>query len=436
MNRRPERAALRTARTERAWSQTAAARELRALARARDGPEATAASLKTQLSRWENGHAVPEPEYRVLLAELYGRTPEQLGLLPEPEHASTATERVRARLAAAAAVDNQVVALWTEQLTLAQRLDDELGATGAGELVRVQVGLLQRTLEHTLSSDARATVAGVLTGAAALAGRQALDQGDPEEAWQQYGAARAAAQEAGSPGALVRALAGQAEVLREIGEAAEAVGLLEHAASDGPPAARVRLAAARGAAYAAAGDAAGAQREFDRAARALATGGLAGTRPDPGRADRGRPDRQQPDRGAPDPPHPPDRPSPDPRPPGQPRADQPPPELRPPDLGWAEARIELADLHRWHGHALAALHDPAAVPPLESALAAAPRAARHRAALHADLAVSLATVGRSDEAAEHAGAARRLAERIGSQRIAARLASSGFPRQVGGILGR
>ncbi len=65
---------LRTARAARGWSQTEAARELAALARSRGMPVAAAASLKTLLSRWENGHSLPEPQYRTLLADLYGRS--------------------------------------------------------------------------------------------------------------------------------------------------------------------------------------------------------------------------------------------------------------------------------------------------------------------------------------------------------------------------
>ena len=71
---------LRTARAARGWSQAEAARELAALARSRGLPVAAAASLKTLLSRWENGHSLPEQQYRTLLADLYGRQPTELGL--------------------------------------------------------------------------------------------------------------------------------------------------------------------------------------------------------------------------------------------------------------------------------------------------------------------------------------------------------------------
>ena len=70
---------LRDARRDRGWSQTAAVTRLRELAEAGRVDVASAASLKTQLSRWENG-TVPEEPYRTLLAELYGRELADLGI--------------------------------------------------------------------------------------------------------------------------------------------------------------------------------------------------------------------------------------------------------------------------------------------------------------------------------------------------------------------
>ena len=60
---------LREARRDKGWSQTAAVGRLRELAEAGRVEVASAASLKTQLSRWENG-TVPEEPDRTLLAQL------------------------------------------------------------------------------------------------------------------------------------------------------------------------------------------------------------------------------------------------------------------------------------------------------------------------------------------------------------------------------
>src|SRR5918994_312882 len=152
---------LRAARIAQGWSQSDAARALARTAADRGMRVAVPASLKTQLSRWENGHAVPEAPYRVLLAELYGRTAVELGLEPTG-HVAPAPDpagRLRARVAAAAAVDGAVVALWKRQLTTLQELDDRLGAAGAAAAVRVLVDQLEAVLPHLSEPADRRAVA-------------------------------------------------------------------------------------------------------------------------------------------------------------------------------------------------------------------------------------------------------------------------------------
>ncbi len=69
---------LQAARAARGWSQPRAAWELIRLAKRKEIHVASAASLKTQLSRWENGHVTPD-FYQALLCELYQATPAELG---------------------------------------------------------------------------------------------------------------------------------------------------------------------------------------------------------------------------------------------------------------------------------------------------------------------------------------------------------------------
>jgi len=71
---------LKAAREARQWSQLRLLSELRKRGRARGIPMPTQASLKTAISRWENGHHVPQEPYRDLLAEIYETTPSALGL--------------------------------------------------------------------------------------------------------------------------------------------------------------------------------------------------------------------------------------------------------------------------------------------------------------------------------------------------------------------
>src|ERR1700679_358119 len=69
---------LQAARQAKGWSQVAAVSRLISLANQRKISVASAQSLKTQLSRWENGHVTPA-FYQALLCELYGSSPLQLG---------------------------------------------------------------------------------------------------------------------------------------------------------------------------------------------------------------------------------------------------------------------------------------------------------------------------------------------------------------------
>ena len=365
--------ALRAARVARGWSQSEAARQLAALGLAAGAPVAAAASLKTLLSRWENGHAVPDPQYRALLAQLYERTPAELGIegAPADPAVADARERLLAALAAAATLRRTGLDAWWQQLAAATRLDDELGAAGAGELVRAQAEQLEETLTHTTVPEQRSALAAVLAWTTALAGSQELDRGRPDLAWRRFERSRTAAREAQVPSAEAVAVAGLAAVLVDVGEAATAVEVVESAGPLDSETARARLAAARAVARAAAGHAAEARAAIPTAETATPVV-LDAVRPD------GRP------------------------------------------------VVELADLHRWHGRTLVSLGDAGAARPLEQSLAAGPSSARHRAAVHADLALALATE-QPEAAARHARTAREIASGIGSERIVARL--SALPRE-------
>ena len=220
---------LRAARDAQGWSQTVAARALAGLARQRGVPVASAASLKTLLSRWENGHATPEAPYRALLEELYAESGVDLTPpAPVPDTAGPVA-RLRARLATAAAVDAEVVALWRAQLATAQHLDDRLGGAGAADAVRVLVGQLESVLPHLPDPDRHRPVAALLARACLLAGTQALDAGDPETAVARFTRAAETARDAGAADLAAAAAAGHADALVDVGAPNEALTVLEHA---------------------------------------------------------------------------------------------------------------------------------------------------------------------------------------------------------------
>jgi transcriptional regulator with XRE-family HTH domain len=369
MTDRDELSGLRAARLARGWSQADAARELAGLARTRGAPVAATASLKTLLSRWENGHSVPDPQYRTLLAVLYDRSIAQLALDRPDEGGSELTAALAASLAAAE-VQRTGMHRWRQQLALARDLDDELGAAGASELVNALVERLVDTLLYTVPRSARAELAGLLSDAAALAGTQALDRTRHDQAWRRFDLARTAAAEAGRSVGTAVAVAGQAAVLVDIGVPGDAVQLLEETPPIPAGTAQARLDAALALARAATGE-----RHASRQAIAAAERRLLRAGADP--VD---------------------------------RSDGPP--------------VRPADLHRWQGRVLVTLGDAGAAEPLRRALAAGLPSTRHRAAVHADLAMAL-HAGRPAEAAEHARTARELAAGIGSARIPARLAELG-----------
>jgi transcriptional regulator with XRE-family HTH domain len=74
---------LRQARHGRGWSQARLIHAMQQQAVALDIRLATPASLKTQISRWENGHCQPDEVYRQVFRALYGQTDDQLGFSPE-----------------------------------------------------------------------------------------------------------------------------------------------------------------------------------------------------------------------------------------------------------------------------------------------------------------------------------------------------------------
>lgn len=375
---RPPRPTLQAARRARGWSQAEAARELGALARAAGGPAASPASLKSLLSRWENGHALPDPHYQALLGELYERTTAELGLAPDEPAPADGAARLRARLAAAAAVDDVVLDAWADQLALGRRLDDEVGAAGAAGIVRALVEELDRGFVHVVDPGLRTAVAAVLVPAATLAGWQELDRGDPERAWGDFDHARTVAAAVGA-GAAAEATAGIAATLVDLGDPETALEVLDHAhpTDDG---ARAWIEAARGATLAARGHVARARGSFAASERAAVRDGGPASRPTPTAP--APPSAAAATPGAAD--------------------------------GSLAGGLSAPEVRRRRAVSLARLGEPDAASALEAALAAGVRSARERAVTHAALAVALGPAVPS--AAEHARAARAIAERIGSAR--------------------
>lgn len=192
-------------------------------------PIANKASLKTKLSRWENGKEQPSEIYRRLFREIYGRTNAELGFVDEPEEDTEAAE-LRARLALASTVDQQTVDVFRHQVDHARHVDRRFGALTQLEQLRTQIDQVQQLLTYRAGPQ-RPALAGVLVEASTLAGWQALDRAALGQAWAHYERAKDAAREAESAALLAHATAEQAFVLIDLDETAAAVDQLAHARS-------------------------------------------------------------------------------------------------------------------------------------------------------------------------------------------------------------
>jgi tetratricopeptide (TPR) repeat protein len=341
-------------------------------------PIATRASLKTKLSRWENGKEQPSEIYQRLFREIYGRTNAELGFPDEPAEEPEAAE-LRARLAMARTVDLETVEVFRHQVDHARHVDRRFGALTQLAQLRAQIDQVHDLLSYRAGPQ-RSALAGVLVEASTLAGWQALDRAALGQAWTHYERAKAAAREADSPALLAHATAEQAFVLIDLDETTTAVDQLAYARSiangTAKPLLRAWLAAAQGETLAAAGHADDARRAFD-----IASGLLPSDPVDP-----------------------------------------------------AMPFLFLGDSHldRWRGNALARVGAPDAIDQLTDALARLPVGfVRARTGLLVDLAYAHAAAGDRDAALAHARQARRLAAQIRSDRQQRRLNRLVLPGSCG-----
>lgn len=331
-------------------------------------PIANKASLKTKLSRWENGKEQPSEIYRQLFREIYGRTNTELGFPDQPEEDPEAAE-LRVRLALARAVDRQTVDVFRHQVDLARHVDRRFGALTQLDQLRTQIDQVHQLLTYRAGPQ-RPALAGVLAEASTLAGWQALDRAAVGQAWTHYERAKTAAREAESVALLAHATAEQAFVLIDLDETAAAVDQLAHARSivhgTATPLLGAWLAAAHGETLAAAGHADEARQAFDTASDLLPADPV-----DP-----------------------------------------------------ALPFLFLGDSHldRWRGNALARVGARDAIDQLATALARLPADfVRARTGLLVDLAYAHAAAGDRDAALTYARQARRLATQIKSDRQQRRL---------------
>jgi tetratricopeptide (TPR) repeat protein len=337
-------------------------------------PVMSTTSLKTKISRWENGHEQVSEPYRRLFRDIYGRTNEELGFPAELEDEEAG--ELLTRLAVARSVDAGTVQIFRQQIENARHVDRRFGGITVLDQLRCTIKQMEDLLGYSTSRGQRELLAGVLTEASALAGWEALDRNAIRQAWDHHERAKAAALEASSPLLFAHAIAQQAFILLDLGEVNAAVEQLEdarrHAERTAPALLRSWLAAAHGEGLAAAGRRDDALRAFDSAGALLP-------------------------------------------------AD-------PEDPALPFLFLGGAHLDRWRGHALARLGERDAIERLTDALPRLPASfVRARAGMLVDLALAHAKAGNRDAALDYARQAKRLAAQIKSDRQLRRLAALILP---------
>jgi transcriptional regulator with XRE-family HTH domain len=137
-------ALLRNARLSRGWSSAQLRQELTRAAVRLELPVAGDASLRVLISRWENGHAMPDPVKRLLLQDAFGLDAESLGLVDDAAaEQQTDVTAVVAHIARRADPSTAAITYFNDQLAAHARFDNLAGpnfvlATAIGQLHQVE----------------------------------------------------------------------------------------------------------------------------------------------------------------------------------------------------------------------------------------------------------------------------------------------------------
>ncbi|MEU9199466.1 XRE family transcriptional regulator [Streptomyces sp. NPDC048332] len=364
---------LKGARTGRGWSQDRLVYEMLRFAEQRLLDIASAASLKTYISEWENGRRSVTDRYASILRPLLGVSDTELrGAAHLEEVQVDGYSDLLSRIDAAGSLSESLVPSFLAQTELLRTMDRQMGAAGLVDQMAGHLAAMEEALTFAVLPGARKPIAVALAGASTLAAWQALDAGAVDRAWRTYEVAKKAARDADSPLYLAHAMGEQAYVLAEAGRPRLAIELTREAQCTHPerqsPRLRAWLAATEAELCAADGQEAEARAALDRASSLL---------PDDG-------------------------------------------ELRDPDM--LSIFLNTDHLARWRGNVLMKLGDGAAMDELYNSLGGADESfVRASSGLHCDLAQAHMARGELDDARAHLQKARLLANRTGSVRYRRRV---------------
>ncbi|QWC86586.1 helix-turn-helix domain-containing protein [Nocardioidaceae bacterium] len=189
---------IKDARLQHGWSQTQLITEL-TKAGARKGTKLPSReTLKSRVSRWENGRAVPDDFYRSLLREVLGRDDVELGFVDAGITTRLGAEdELKNRLSLERVPDPELLSLLAGQTEAIRRMDRQYGAGQLLEQMRGHVAHLEDLVHFAAFDAVRAAYARLLADAAALAAWQALDLGGLQQSYRLYETANRAASAAG-----------------------------------------------------------------------------------------------------------------------------------------------------------------------------------------------------------------------------------------------
>lgn len=165
---------LQAARRELGWKQSRVLSALAAAASAEGVTIAGQASLKTMLSRWENGNGQPDPTYQRLFCQVYDREPEDLGF------AATPTRLSRSRVTPV--VDEETVDYFSAVFKQHVRADQLMGPQHLVDVVRAQAELLDRILPDAKHGPIRQELVRLSCLYNEFTGWLYQDAGDPDSA--------------------------------------------------------------------------------------------------------------------------------------------------------------------------------------------------------------------------------------------------------------
>jgi len=251
---------LQAARLEIGWKQTQTIHALRQAANDESVSIATIRSLKTMLSRWENGHDYPDAVGQRLLCRIYGRTPKELGFVRE-DQGSLVLARV------APAVAPEMVTYFRNVFTEHLRADNLMGPHHLVDVVRAQTTLLDQMLPNA-RGGVRQDLLMLAFRYNELAGWLYQDAGNPESAMRYTDRSMEYALEIGEIRETAYALMRKADIAADLEKPDRVIGLTDAALRD-PSRVLPRITALilrlRGRAYASLGNVSECARALDAA---------------------------------------------------------------------------------------------------------------------------------------------------------------------------